>query len=228
LRLKGKRKKKSEQESLESKKYKDEYDELLKMRSGYVEPDPEPGTYNGEVVILEFTPQRPQAPYSAPEPINPDAKLETVPIPIELARMSKTIENVIDDMGYEAGMSIPLATIPSLECFTRVFDYCKHHHENPPKPVPRRYGEKKKEYVDPWDGEFFDKISEPIQIMDVLLMANYLGIQSLLDKGCKRCAEYIKGKSVEDIRRAFHIVNDFTPEEEAAAIKENEWCKDEN
>jgi hypothetical protein len=32
--------------------------------------------------------------------------------------------------------------------------------------------------------------------------------------GCKTVANMIKGKSVEEIRAKFNIVNDFTPEEE--------------
>jgi S-phase kinase-associated protein 1 len=35
----------------------------------------------------------------------------------------------------------------------------------------------------------------------------------------------IKGKSVEEIRKTFNIVNDFTPEEEEAIRKENEWAE---
>jgi Skp1 family, dimerisation domain len=36
----------------------------------------------------------------------------------------------------------------------------------------------------------------------------------------------IKGKSPEEIRQTFNIVNDFTPEEEAQIRRENEWAED--
>jgi S-phase kinase-associated protein 1 len=36
----------------------------------------------------------------------------------------------------------------------------------------------------------------------------------------------IRGKSPEEIRKTFNIVNDFTPEEEAAIRRENEWAED--
>jgi len=36
----------------------------------------------------------------------------------------------------------------------------------------------------------------------------------------------IKGKTPEEIRKLFNIVNDFTPEEEAQIKKENEWAED--
>ena len=34
------------------------------------------------------------------------------------------------------------------------------------------------------------------------------------DVGCKTVANMIKGKTPEEIRKLFNIVNDFTPEEE--------------
>jgi len=36
------------------------------------------------------------------------------------------------------------------------------------------------------------------------------------DVGCKTVANMIKGKTPEEIRRLFNIVNDFTPEEEVS------------
>lgn len=37
---------------------------------------------------------------------------------------------------------------------------------------------------------------------------------------------YIAGKTPEEIRKTFNIKNDFTPEEEEAIRKENEWCEE--
>ena len=36
----------------------------------------------------------------------------------------------------------------------------------------------------------------------------------------------IKGKTPEEIRKQFNIVNDFTPEEEAQVREENKWCEE--
>ena len=36
------------------------------------------------------------------------------------------------------------------------------------------------------------------------------------DVGCKTVANMIKGKTPEQIRQTFNIVNDFTPEEEVS------------
>ncbi|CAG8775834.1 13366_t:CDS:2 [Racocetra fulgida] len=42
----------------------------------------------------------------------------------------------------------------------------------------------------------------------------------------KTVANMIKGKSPEEIRSTFNIVNDFSPEEEEAIRRENEWIDD--
>ena len=41
-----------------------------------------------------------------------------------------------------------------------------------------------------------------------------MDINSLLDLSCAKVATLIKGKTPEEIRKTFNIINDFTPEEE--------------
>jgi S-phase kinase-associated protein 1 len=60
----------------------------------------------------------------------------------------------------------------------------------------------------------------------IILAANYLDIKPLLDITCATVANMIKGKTPEEIRKTFHVKNDFTPEEEEQIRKENEWCED--
>jgi S-phase kinase-associated protein 1 len=63
-------------------------------------------------------------------------------------------------------------------------------------------------------------------LFELILAANYMDIKPLLDLTCNKVAGMIKGKTPEEIRQMFGIVNDFTPEEEAQVIEENKWCEE--
>lgn len=54
--------------------------------------------------------------------------------------------------------------------------------------------------------------------------ANFLHIKDLLDLTCQSVADMIKGKTPEEIRKTFNIKNDFTPDEEEAIRRENQWA----
>jgi S-phase kinase-associated protein 1 len=61
----------------------------------------------------------------------------------------------------------------------------------------------------------------------IILAANYLDLKDLLEFMGKYIASTIKGKTPEELRKMFGIVNDFTPEEEARVRAENEWCEEQ-
>lgn len=78
------------------------------------------------------------------------------------------------------------------------------------------------EVVPEWDAQFVDVEHE--MLFEMILAANYMDIKPLLDLTCAKVATMIKGRSPEEIRRTFNIVNDFTPEEERQVREENKWC----
>ncbi|CAI9303773.1 unnamed protein product [Lactuca saligna] len=65
-------------------------------------------------------------------------------------------------------------------------------------------------------------------LIDLLNAANYLDIKYMLDTVCQKIADMIKDKDVEEVREIFHIVNDFTPEEEKAIRDEYAWAYQKN
>merc|ERR1719472_477792 len=75
-----------------------------------------------------------------------------------------------------------------------------------------------------WDVEYVE-IEQEI-LFELILAANYLDIKPLLDLTCAKVASMIKGKTPEEIRKQFNIVNDFTPEEEEEFRDEDKWCED--
>ena len=81
------------------------------------------------------------------------------------------------------------------------------------------------EVVQQWYADFVDNVDQEV-LFDSILAANYMDIKPLLDLTCAKVASLIKGKTPEEIRKTFNIINDFTPEEEAQVREENKWCEE--
>ena len=82
------------------------------------------------------------------------------------------------------------------------------------------------EVVSKFDAAFVDIDVDQEALLERILAVNYMDIKSLMDFSCVKVACLIKGKTPEQIRKQFNIINDFTPEEEAAVRAENKWAED--
>ena len=80
------------------------------------------------------------------------------------------------------------------------------------------------EIVQDWYANFIN-VDQDV-LFELILASNFLDVKPLLDLACATTASLIKGKSPEEIRQQFNIVNDFTPEEEAQVREENKWCEE--
>ncbi|KAJ3114583.1 suppressor of kinetochore protein mutant [Phlyctochytrium bullatum] len=141
----------------------------------------------------------------------------------EIACQSILIRNMLDDVGDADDQPIPLPNV-SGPILAKVIEYATAHKDDPPPPPEEEMKPKSSEDIDEADKEFMNV--DQGTLFELILAANYLDMKNLLDLGCKTVANMIKGKSVEEIRKTFNIVNDFTPEEEEQIRKENEWCED--
>uniref|UniRef100_A0A6T9E8N6 Uncharacterized protein n=1 Tax=Noctiluca scintillans TaxID=2966 RepID=A0A6T9E8N6_NOCSC len=141
----------------------------------------------------------------------------------EVACMSTLIKNMVDDSGTDE--EIPLPNVKTA-VLSKVIDYCKYHKDNPAEEIqkPLKSTILVECGVSEWDAEYVNIDQEVL--FEIILAANYLDIKSLLDLTCAKVASLIKGKTTEEIRKQFNIVNDFTPEEEAQVREENRWCED--
>ncbi|KAJ3527211.1 hypothetical protein NM688_g8157 [Phlebia brevispora] len=138
----------------------------------------------------------------------------------EVAERSVLIKNMLEDVG-ESDQPIPLPNVSS-SVLKKVLEYCEHHRGEPlPTTDTSDNDDARKRTTDisEWDQKFITVDQE--MLFEIILAANYLDIKPLLDVGCKTVANMIKGKTPEEIRKLFNIVNDFTPEEEAQIKKEN-------
>ncbi|KAL8008911.1 putative S-phase kinase-associated protein [Plasmopara halstedii] len=84
---------------------------------------------------------------------------------------------------------IPLPNVKS-PVLSKVIEFCSHHNNNPMREI--------------------EKPLKSADMHDVLILAaNYMDIKSLLDLACAKVASMIKGKTPQEIRDTFNIVNDL-------------------
>lgn len=150
-----------------------------------------------------------------------------------MSELVKTMIGGIEDEGGSNGSSggsggggqeIPLPNVKT-EVLVKVIEYCKHHVDAPVAPIQKPLVDSDMTKVVPaWDAAFVDLEQETL--FELILAANYMDIKPLLDLTCAKVASMIKGKTPEQIRKAFNIVNDFSPEEEQKVREENKWCED--
>ncbi|KAJ4822066.1 hypothetical protein Tsubulata_030102 [Turnera subulata] len=94
---------------------------------------------------------------------------------------------------------------------SKVIEYCKKHSRS----GSTKEAEKE---LEAWDAEFV-KADDYAALMFLMMAANFLDIQGLMDLAAQTLANMMKGKSPEEVRRMFNIKIDFTEEEEAAVRK---------
>ncbi|OWB64197.1 hypothetical protein B5S29_g5248 [[Candida] boidinii] len=128
-----------------------------------------------------------------------------------------------DDEDADAPIEVPTPNVRS-QVMKNIIEWCEHYKDVSFPDDDQDDDSKKSAPIDAWDKNFLNVDQE--MLYEIILAANYLNIKPLLNAGCKVVAEMIRGKSPEEIRKTFNIVNDFTPEEEAAIRRENEWAED--
>lgn len=147
--------------------------------------------------------------------IKPSGATRPIDVPREVIAQSKMIAGMLEDMG-DCTDVISLPQI-SEQTFKHVLEFCEYHRESTSAKTGRMF------VMKGWEKQFCNRKDNVI--FDMIVAANMLEIEPLLDLLCKTVANMIKGLTVEQIRDRFHIVNDFSPEEEAEIRAESEWTK---
>lgn len=135
-----------------------------------------------------------------------------------VARQSQTIAHMIEDDCVDNG--VPLANITG-KTLAKVVEYCKKHLVVPDAVADPFFSSVVE--LREWDVDFVNEMDQSM-LLDICQAADYLNIPKLLELACKGVAEIIKGKTPEEMRAIFGIVNDYTAEEEAEVRKENQWA----
>ncbi|KAL6882036.1 hypothetical protein ACP4OV_011508 [Aristida adscensionis] len=128
---------------------------------------------------------------------------------------SETIRAIITEEGHATG-AIPLPDVTAAT-LSLVVDHV-HRHFDVDDDLDFGFLP-----TDPYNYEPLLRI-ENSALVDLILGARYLGVESLVILGCKAVAEQMRGKTIEEIRELFQIVNDYTKEEEEEVRRENAWA----
>lgn len=135
---------------------------------------------------------------------------KSIQVPINVASVSKTIYNLLNDSVYNENESVELLTLNS-NIVSHIMLFCKCYMSDP--------------HIienNDWTREFLNIDNK--FLFEMTNAANYLDIAPLLDFCCMSIANnLIKGKTPEQIRETFGLTNDFTAEEEEQIRIENSW-----
>jgi len=138
--------------------------------------------------------------------------------------MSELVKSMMEDDG-ECMTEIPLPNVKGI-VLKKLIEFCTHHTKQEAmfeieKPLK---SQNMADVVQQWYANYIN--IEQVVLFELILAANYMDIKPLLDLTCATVASMIKGKTPEEIRTAFNIINDFSPEEEAQVREENKWCEE--
>jgi len=166
--------------------------------------------------------------WGPPAPVDPPAtkdlsgqkvKLESadgkeIEVPVEAARMSVTLRNMMDgtrsiqvsvkwllltglpDFGDANDTALPLPNVSST-ALEKIMEYCTWHFVhwvNAPEVREGEYERKTTEDIIPWDKAFASGLDRGT-LYEVVMAANFLDVKPLLDLGCKTVAIGIKGSA---------------------------------
>ena len=96
-------------------------------------------------------------------------------------------------------------------------DWIKYHKDSTAQESTEEPGTRKRPELSQWDKDFLNV--ESSVLFDLILAANYLEIKGLLDITCAEVSKMIEGKTAEEIRQKFNIVNDLADAEDTTIEK---------
>jgi S-phase kinase-associated protein 1 len=136
---------------------------------------------------------------------------EIFEIDTAVAMESQTLKHMIEDCADNTTITAQNVTSNIL---AKVVEFLKKHVE----------AASSETCLKTWDAEFV-KVDQGT-LIDLINAADYLNIPSLLDLTCKAVADIMNGKTPEEIRNTFHIVNDYSLGEEEKVRRELRWAFD--
>ena len=138
-----------------------------------------------------------------------------------IAEKSKVIREMLEfTQEADEGQEAIISDIPNLQVsgdiLTKVVDWIRYHKDEAQESTEEP-GTRKRPELSQWDKDFLNV--ESSVLFDLILAANYLEIKGLLDITCAEVSKMIEGKTAEEIRQKFNIVNDLADAEDTTIEK---------
>ncbi|KLO04431.1 E3 ubiquitin ligase SCF complex, Skp subunit [Schizopora paradoxa] len=148
----------------------------------------------------------------------PSDGIEPLLVEWEIAARMRILKNMIEDVGF-LDEAIPLPNVQGY-VLKIILDYCEMHRTDDDSELIIETLE-----MDERDREFIERHVK--HIYRIMLAADYLEVQSLIDLASKFIANRIRGKTPKQNREFFRIESDFNAEEARQIMKENGWTEAE-
>jgi len=151
-------------------------------------------------------------------------------VPLKSAKLSGVVTDFFDEVDDDDEAEMPEIPLPLVtgDILKMVVDFLEQYEKEPMTEIEKPLKSSDMgDLVQKWYADFLDpKRIDQKTLFEVILAANYMNVEPLLDLGCMTVASMMRGKTAEDIRETFGIENDLSPEEEAQIIAENVWTEE--
>ena len=141
-----------------------------------------------------------------------------------IAEKSKVIREMLEfTQEADEGQEAIISDIPNLQVtgdiLTKVVEWITYYKDEAlsAQESMEEPGTRKRPELSQWDKDFLNV--ERSVLFDLILAANYLEIKGLLDITCAEVSKMIEGKTAEEIRQKFNIVNDLADAEDTTIEK---------
>jgi S-phase kinase-associated protein 1 len=139
--------------------------------------------------------------------------------------LSKLVESTLDDEGASDEDQIPLPHVKAV-VLRKIIAFCEHYQRCEQMTTIKTplISSKLEDLVQPFYVQLVQVDHK--MLFEIVTAANYMDIKPLLDLSCLAVSISIKGKSAEELRALFNLPDGLTPEEEDAAVREeNRWAE---
>ena len=137
----------------------------------------------------------------------------------EASNLSKYMAEMLGDNNQEVFIDTVAPHV-----MDKVIEFLMYHANNPMKEISKPITTNViKDIVGEWDVNYIALEKDQELLIDLIIAANYLHCQTLLDLGILKLATMIKDKEPTEVKKLFHIDLDISPEEEKQVREENMW-----